>query len=231
MVSLGHCDVAVGVDVAEERKGMDLVALDCRRRITASYGKLSVAAVSALVIEELRPSIVCVDSPPAFLRSAGTRQADRQLASLGFPAFPVGPDPGDHPFFRWMRVGIRIFEALSGAYPLYRSGDPRGCAAEVFPNAVAVTVSGRRRRRGEAKTSFRRTALRIAGVAEECLANLDRVDAALAALGGLYALEGRFVAVGDPDEGVVVVPKLAEGPPPSYPLPARAARTSSGPSR
>jgi len=213
-------DLAVGVDVAEERKGMDLVALDSQRRITASYGKLSVAAVAELVLDELRPSIVCVDSPPAFSPSAATRQAERQLALLGFPAFPVGPDPGDHPFFRWMRVGFRVFEALAEAYPLYRSGDPRGCATEVFPNAAAVVIAGRRRRREETKTSFRRHALAAGGVAQDRLANLDRVDAALAALSGLYALEGRFVAIGDPDEGVVVVPKPFKGPLRPYP-PAR----------
>lgn len=196
---------------------MDLVALDSHRRITASYGKLSVAAVAELVVGELRPSIVCVDSPPGFSPSAATRQAERHLARLGFPAFPVGPDPGDHPFFRWMRVGFRVFEAVSEAYPLYRSGDPRGCAIEVFPNAAAALVAGRRRRSEETKTSFRRHALAGAGVAQERLANLDRVDAALAALSGLYALEGRFVALGDPDEGVVVVPKPFEGPLGSFP--------------
>ncbi len=232
MVSLGQRgDVAVGVDVAEERKGLDLVALDSQRRIVASYGKLSVAAVAELVIDELKPSIVCVDSPPAFSLSATTRQAERQLARLGFPAFPVGPDPGDHPFFRWMRVGFRVFAAISEKYPLYRNGDPRGCAAEVFPNAAAVTISGRRRRREETKTSFRRAALDAAGVAADRLPNLDRVDAALAALSGLYALEGSFAALGDPDEGVVVIPKLLDGPLTSYPLPARAQRTSSNPSR
>ena len=231
-MSLGQGgDVAVGVDVAEERKGLDLVALDSQRRIVASYGKLSVAAVAELVIDELKPSIVCVDSPPAFSLSATTRQAERQLARLGFPAFPVGPDPGDHPFFRWMRVGFRVFTAISEEYPLYRSGDPRGCAAEVFPNAAAVTISGRRRRREETKTSFRRAALDSAGVAADRLPNLDRVDAALAALSGLYALEGSFAALGDPDEGVVVIPKLLDGPLTSYPLPARAQRTPSNPSR
>jgi predicted nuclease with RNAse H fold len=211
-------DLAVGVDVAEERKGMDLVALDSQRRITASYGKLSVAAVAELVVDELRPSIVCVDSPPAFSRSGVTRQAERELARAGFPAFPVGSDPGDHPFFRWMRVGFRVFEAVAEAYPLYRSGDPRGCATEVFPNAAAVVILGQRRHCEETKTSFRRRALAAAGVAQERLANLDRVDAGLAALSGLYALEGRFVALGDPDEGVVVVPKPFEGPLSPYPL-------------
>jgi hypothetical protein len=38
------------------------------------------------------------------------------------------------------------------------------------------------------------------------LRSQDEVDAALAALTGLLALEGEFVAVGDPDEGVIVLP-------------------------
>ncbi|BCZ24053.1 hypothetical protein MTY59_39080 [Mycobacterium senriense] len=38
------------------------------------------------------------------------------------------------------------------------------------------------------------------------LPSIDAVDAALAALTGLRALEGQFTAIGDPAEGVIVVP-------------------------
>jgi hypothetical protein len=38
------------------------------------------------------------------------------------------------------------------------------------------------------------------------LATIDLVDASLAALTGLLALRGEFTALGDPDEGTIVVP-------------------------
>ncbi len=40
----------------------------------------------------------------------------------------------------------------------------------------------------------------------EGLASTDQVDATLAALTGAVALEGGFTAVGDPEEGVIVLP-------------------------
>jgi hypothetical protein len=44
------------------------------------------------------------------------------------------------------------------------------------------------------------------GVDAAGLRSMDQVDAALAALTGLLALDGRFSAPGDPTEGVIVVP-------------------------
>lgn len=200
--------MAVGIDVAEARKGLDLVALDANRCIVSSHGRLSVGDAARLVIDEIRPSIVCVDSPPGWAHSGRSRSAERELARLGFSAFPVGADPGDHPFYRWIRVGITLYEAIADFYPRYRQGELRGKAVEVFPNASAQRLAGHRRPAGVTKTAFRRSALASHGVDELNLKNLDRVDAALAALTGLVALQGLCQVVGDPVDGVVVLPDL-----------------------
>ena len=198
--------MAVGVDVAEARKGFDLVALDDRRRIVGSYGGLSVTDAVRLVAEEIRPVVVCIDSPPGWAHSGRSRAAERELAGLGFPAFPVGADPGDHPFYRWMRAGIGLYQALAGSYPRYRGGNLRNTAFEVYPHASAQRLAGQRRPAGTTKTTFRRATLGAHGVDEAKLTNIDRVDAALCALTGLLALQGDFQVVGDPVDGVVVVP-------------------------
>ncbi|HEX4863208.1 MAG TPA: DUF429 domain-containing protein [Acidimicrobiales bacterium] len=198
--------IAVGVDVAEARKGLDLVALDSSRQVVASHGGLAVDQVAALVLGELRPDVVCVDSPSGWSRSGRSRRAERELARMRISAFATGPDPGDHSFYRWMRVGFSVFDAVATRYPLFRGDDPRGRAAEVYPNAAAVLLAGRAKEKQESKLQFRRHVLLAKGVDSARLPGIDRIDAALAALTGLIALEGHWSCVGDPDEGVVLLP-------------------------
>ncbi|MHB8438977.1 MAG: DUF429 domain-containing protein [Acidimicrobiales bacterium] len=214
---------AVGIDVAEERKGLDLVALAGDRSIVVSVGRLTPAAVVDLVLNELRPDVVCIDSPSAWSRSGRSREAERELRRLGITAFSTGPDPGDHAFYRWMRVGMALYESLSAAYPLHRGGDLRGTAVEVFPEASAVVLAGRHRDGDESKETFRRAVLAGEGVDERSLPTIDRVDAALAALTGLLALDGVGTTIGDPDEGVLLLP-TAELP--SAPFTREPARNS-----
>jgi predicted nuclease with RNAse H fold len=202
------------VDVAQERKGLDLVALDSDRQVMASHGRLTVDQVAKLVLDDLRPDMVCIDSPSGWSRSGRSRQAERDLARLGISSYPTGSDPGDHPFYRWMRVGFCVFLAVAERYPLYRAGELRGRAAEVFPNASAEFLAGRPRGKAESKVRFRRQVLRTLGVDDGVLPGIDRVDAALAALTGLLALEGQWSCVGDPEEGVILLPARA-----SLPLP------------
>lgn len=201
--------VAVGVDVAEERKGLDLVALDHDHRIVASHGRLTVDQTAVLILEELRPAVVCVDSPSGWSISGRSRGAERELARVGITAYATGPDPGDHPFYRWMRVGFSVFSKVAASYPLYRGGAPAGTAAEVFPHASSVFLAGRSRQPDEDKVSFRRHVLRHLGVDAGALPTADRVDAALGALTGILALNGAWDQVGDPDEGVILLPARA----------------------
>ncbi len=198
--------IAVGIDVAEERKGLDLVALDLDRGLVASAGHLSVDEVARIVQDDVRPDVVCVDSPSSWASSAKTRAGERELRALGITAFATGTDPGPHPFYRWMRVGFSVFESLAPTYRLFRGGPIRGSAAEVFPEASAVLLAGRFRDRSETKLAFRRRVLRDQGVDDRSLPTLDRVDAALAALTGVLALAGTYSTVGDPNEGVMLLP-------------------------
>lgn len=210
---------SLGVDVAEERKGLDLVVLDDRRRVVARRRRATVADVAALVGEH-RPDVVCIDSPPAWAANGRSRAAERELRRLGITAYAVPTDPGPHPFYRWMRVGFSVFAAVADAYPRYRAGPVRGTAIEAFPEAAAVLLAGHLRSADEPKARFRRRVLDGQGIDTSVLPSLDAVDATLAALTGLLALEGELSAVGDPDEGVVVLPV---SPLPTVPLRRRGA--------
>jgi predicted nuclease with RNAse H fold len=150
--------------------------------------------------------VVCIDSPSGWSKTGSSRLAERRLARLRIQSYRTGLDPGDHPFYRWMRIGFEIFRALAPAYPLYRGGDPTGTAAEVFPHATACLLAGRLRPHGTTKEHFRRQVLDRNGVAEAELAGPDQVDAALGALTGLIGLTGGHCALGDPDEGVILLP-------------------------
>ena len=196
---------SVGIDVAEAKRGLDLVGIDRERNIVMSRGRLSVGDVVALTIR-LRPEVVCIDSPSGWSSSGRSRRSERELAALGIQSYRTGPDPGDHPFYAWMRVGFSIFEGLSDVYSLYRGGKVAGTAAEIFPHATACLLARELRPSETPKVTFRRTVLRDAGVAEHQLQTLDRVDAALGALTGLIALESQHSAVGDPQEGMILLP-------------------------
>jgi predicted nuclease with RNAse H fold len=202
--------VIAGVDVAEARKGFDVVLMEEDRSIVWSTGGLRLEDATRAILEA-RPAAVCIDSPPAWGASGRSRLAERELARLGISAFATPVDPGEHPFYAWMRAGFALFDALVDAYPRYESGEITGRALEVFPAATAAMLAGHLRPPGVSKNGFRRRVLQDSGVGPTTsLPNIDRVDAALAALTGVVALEGRCCALGAPEEGVIVVPARRE---------------------
>ena len=106
-----------------------------------------------------------------------------------------------------MKTGIAAFEACAEAgFPRYRAGPAQGTALEVFPHATSVVLAGALPPAGARKKDWRTAVLRARGVELASLTTMDLLDAALAALTGLSALRGEFSALGDPDEGTIVVP-------------------------
>jgi predicted RNase H-like nuclease len=183
---------------------------------------VSPSALEALLLE-LQPEAVAIDSPPAWGRAGGSRQGERELAALGVSCFRTPSDPARcrHPFYNWMRVGHAAFAAAARAgYPLYRGGPVAGRALEVFPHSSAVALAGNRPPPGTArqtggKASWRRAVLEAAGVETSALRTLDQLDAALAGLTALLAWQGSYFTLGDPDEGLMVLP--GQRPPGRFP--------------
>jgi predicted nuclease with RNAse H fold len=197
---------ALGVDVSEKR-GLDLVLLDesLRPRV---HGGATLEQLHEL-LGKWEPDAVAIDSPPAWGRSGGSRQAEAALRKLGIQSYgtPSDPQKQEHRFFGWMKSGMAAFAVCEKAgYPRYRVGDVAGTAFEVFPHATSVVLSGGLPPAGASKKDWRIEVLRARGVELAQLTTLDLVDAALAALTGLLALNGEFTALGDPEEGAIVVP-------------------------
>jgi predicted nuclease with RNAse H fold len=198
---------SLGVDVGV-RKGIDLVLLDGDRRIVATERRLPVERL-APTVDELAPDVVAIDAPPTWGTFGRSRRTERELHRIGIRCFDTPSDPrrAEHPFYAWMVVGFRAFEAISDAFPRADGmGSVRGRAIEVFPHGTAVALAGHLPPRGLSLHAWRRGVLIEVGVDADALRSPDQVDAALAAITGLFALEGRFCAPGDPVEGQIVLP-------------------------
>lgn len=201
---------ALGIDVGVS-KGLDVVLLDERLVPLHVSSRIAVRDVERLILE-LRPDVVAIDSPPRWAPSGRSRLTERQLAALNISSFntPSEAHGKGNRFFAWMEVGFEVFaQAAAAGFPAYAAGTPRGKALEVFPHASAVVLAGCLAPKGARKHAWRGAVLRAQGVRTDELASADRIDAALAALTGLYALEGKRFAPGDPREGVIVVPSAS----------------------
>lgn len=169
----------------------------------------------AEVIQEWNPSVIAIDSPPEFGVEGNSRLAERELNRRGIKIFytPSDAEKSRRPFYAWMEVGHKCFKVASKCgFELFNgTGSVEGRAIEVFPHASAVVLTGSRPPRGwqKRKSDKRRWRLRPLAALEIDTVKLkavDQVDAALAALIGVFALHNRFVLVGCPSEGVIVLP-------------------------
>jgi predicted RNase H-like nuclease len=214
--------LGVGVDVSVAR-GLDVVVLDHRRRLVGGPLARQTPDDLEALLRRVRPAAVAIDSPPAWGVRGSSRRAERDLIGLGLPCFRTPSDPAlrEHPFYAWMFAGHAAFAAAGRAgYPCFTGdSEPSGRALEVFPHGAAVALAGCRpppgtARRPAEKRRWRAAVLARAGVDVGPLRTLDALDAALAALVAVIVAEGGpWFALGDADEGCVVLPgKAPDGP-------------------
>jgi predicted nuclease with RNAse H fold len=213
-------ETVVGVDVSV-RRGLDVVLLDHSRCILDARSALDPAAFKAL-LAKWRPTAVAIDSPPGCGRQAGasSRRCERDLRAIGVNIFltPSDPDRYARPFYDWIRVGERVYRAAENAgYPLQSEPTSvRNRSLEVFPHASDVFLRGGLPPAGTTKRVRTKRAWRLAtlhdnGVDTNRLSRnhvgqptLDSIDAALAALTALFAVNGDFTVVGDASEWIVL---------------------------
>jgi len=203
---------ALGIDVGVA-KGLDLVVLDDLRVPFMVVPKARPKEVRRLVAES-EPDVVAIDSPPAWAAFGKSRLTENELARLNIHAFRTpSVDHGRGPQFEWMRAGMDVFRLVAElGYPLYNGGTFRRHAIEVFPHATATVLAGCLPPKGVSKRVWRERVLRMQGVRTDGLTTTDLIDAALAALTGLLALDGHHSSLGDPREGLIVLPVHAPAP-------------------
>ncbi len=201
---------SLGVDVGVA-KGLDLVLLDDSLRPLETARRVEPERLAGL-IRDFEPDVVAIDAPPAWGAGNGSRRTERELRRFGIHSYGTPPAGRhhDHPFYAWMKVGFRAFEqAAEAGFPRFGSGAVQRHAIEVFPHGTAVALSGCIPPPTVRKRDFRMQVLRSQRVDTGGLRSQDQIDAALAALTGLLALRGRSTALGDPKEGVIVLPVSA----------------------
>jgi predicted RNase H-like nuclease len=201
---------AMGVDVSEMH-GLDIVVMD--DSLAPHVFRTQTLTELAHALERWVPDIIAIDSPPGWGASGNSRLAERQLGALGISSYSTPSDPASfgRPFYGWMKkMGFAAFAVAAAAgYERYREGDVLKSAIEVFPYGTAVALAGYLppgKPSNRAKMRWRTEILVRAGVDVRPLHTIDLVDAGLAALTGVLALGGQRVGVGDPPEGVIVLP-------------------------
>lgn len=196
--------LALGIDVGLA-KGLDLVALDGGRAIVfRTSGARMVDLDQALL--DIHPDVVAIDGPPAWAAAGRSRDIERRLLTLGIACFPTPAAEFELPLHAWMRASFAAFGAAAErGYPLFTGSTAVDHhALEVFPHASAVILRGSLPARGTPKATWRTQVLEGAGVDAASLSSLDQVDAALAALTGLLALEGRSSWIADGAAALVI---------------------------
>jgi alkylated DNA nucleotide flippase Atl1/predicted nuclease with RNAse H fold len=201
----------VGVDVSATR-GFDVAILDEDRRLTLLAKARDLDALAVIARGIPPESIVAIDAPPAPSRGlvAGGKRyrvAEEELHRLGVSLYPTPPSEEEAAW--WMRIGFSVFELMEkmGFPPSLDGSSRRGAAIEVYPHLTYRTLSGSTRGRGP-KIEWSRRSLhrRVAGVPRG--ATQDQLDAVAAALTAWFFAHDRFVAHGDPREGVIVAPRV-----------------------
>jgi hypothetical protein len=214
----------VGVDVSLGR-GLDAALVE-DAMVKETWTRIGPGQLARL-LGEVRPEAVAIDAPPR--PGLGLLRDEAERARL-----PVPPAPGKHlarrvaeyelsrrgigshqthydetRLFSWMTAGFETFEAARQAgYPPYLGRGRRDRTAfEVFPYASYVMLAGCLSPGRRWRLAWRRSVLAeagLTGMAED--ASIDTVDAACAALTGQRFLGGEGSSLGDPREGVIVLP-------------------------
>lgn len=130
---------------------------------------------------------------------------------------------------RWKTLGVRplpvsflgglTFRAIS-LLPRLRAAAPASEIIEVFPTATlrlldVRPLEGQQKRLSKTTVAMRTAAQQgltrwITGIppVESALLGADHLDALAAALTGIMYLQGRYEALGDADEGQIIVPRI-----------------------
>lgn len=146
-------------------------------------------------ISERDVGLVAVDAPLSLPRKGGNqayRECDRRLVEMGVRLLPLTLPPMRMLTLRGMRLKRRL-ERLG-----YR-------VVEVYPGGAQDILGIPRKRKGLEELRRGLESLGLKGLRSD--ASADELDAATCALVGWMYLQGRCMEVGDPEEGIIIIPK------------------------
>jgi hypothetical protein len=155
------------------------------------------------------------------------RVCDALLYRRGLPLYPVpAADEPERQWEEWMRVGFTLFEALAGLGLFQPAPTPAcegriddgalaaGRLCETYPDAIFCTLLGHRpgAKRTPSGLQERIAVLKLKGVVDEdgglWQRTLDELDACAASYAAYGLAAGLGTWVGEPREGVIVLPSF-----------------------
>jgi predicted nuclease with RNAse H fold len=157
------------------------------------------------MVEQASPEVVSIDAPLALPRDRPSlsakyknrshlRECDKALLKMGIKFFPVTLGPMRKLTQRGMNLR-RILEAKGFK------------VIESFPGAAQDILGMPRKQRGLEKLRQALINYGIKGDAAKRKKSDHELDAVISALVGLLYLEGNYVAIGDPEEMLMILPK------------------------
>lgn len=193
----------VGIDLAGvETRPTGFCVLDEKME-----AKTSLLYTDEEILEEVvkaRPDVIAIDAPLALPKGRKSleerndvhlRECDRELLRMKIKFFPITLGP----MRKLTERGIRFRKSL----------ERRGFRViETYPGAAQDILKIPRKQAGLSKL---RNGLKKVGIVmlDESMSD-DELDAVTCALVGKFYLEGDCLAIGDPEEILMVLPKLKE---------------------
>ena len=184
--------VVVGVDLAGSPKRITGVCA-MRRDLSCLTGVCWSDEEILGFISEASPEVVAIDAPLSFPREGSLRICDRRLLEMGVKLFPLSMKS----MIMLTERGIRLKKRLEeDGYEVI----------EVYPGATQDLLRIPRKSRGREKLKKALIDYGVKGL--RCDENLDELDAVTCAITAIKYLEGDFIAVGEPGEGVIIIPRI-----------------------
>ena len=193
----------VGLDLAgSEKRNTGFCAMDSRMRCRTEILHNDAEVLSRTI--EARPRVVSIDAPlflPKGRKSIEDRgpphfrECDKELLRMHIRFFPISLGP-----MRMLTTrGMRLRAALEG----------EGLEViESFPGAIQDLLHMPRKQQGLPllAQALRRYGVNL-GMSESDLTG-DELDAVTSALVGLLYVRGQYRAIGDPAEGLMILPRF-----------------------
>lgn len=191
----------VGIDLAgSEKRNTGICVMDEELHCTAKVVRTDEEVLNSTF--RAKPKVVSIDAP-LFLPKGRIsldvkgpphfRECDKELLRMHIRFFPISLGP-----MRMLTArGIRLRAAL----------ELRGCEViESFPGAIQDILGMPRKQRGlrELESALRRHGVKLE-TREEGFDG-DELDAVTSALVGLMYIKGEYRAIGDPNEGLMILP-------------------------
>lgn len=196
---------AVGIDLAgvkERETGFCVLDESLYARTCILYSNEQIVQE----IEKIKPNVVSIDAPLALPKARPSlsakykkyphlRECDKELARMGIKFFPITIGPMRKLTMR----GIKLRKTLEN----------KGFKViESFPGAIQDVLKMPRKQRGVEKLRKALIEYGINGDTEKEKISSHELDAITSALVGKFFLEGNYLAIGDPEEILMILPNV-----------------------